>query len=218
MQSNRNKNLIYIQKETVHNIMNLSFSILGSLLLLIVLMLSSITSTWSLVVYSSLFLIFMLSRIIINIKIIVSFNNLVKKVNPENIDFYITKSWTRKKEGSLWVGLIYIFTLIILLIITGLLGLEFYIKNKVITYIVLVVHMFIIIIVMFTMMQILDSNIKVAEKRINIHSVEWIQIKNDQSSYYKMLFIWYIHIILILPLILMLIPFYRRFWDKVVKN
>lgn len=218
MQSDKNRKSIFIQREQVHNTMNLSFSILAFLLMFIVLLLSSIEREWLLIAYSCLFTAFLLIRIVINIKVMISFGKLTKKIAPENADFYIAKSWTRKRVGTLWVGIMYIFTLFLFYALTPLLGMWFDIGTDVLVYIILSIHLFLVIILMYVNMQMLDNNIKVAEKRINLKTIEWIQIKADQSNYYKQLFIWYVHIALILPLILMLIPPYRNMWNKLIKN
>ncbi len=217
MQSDKNKNAIYIQREKIHNAMNLSFSIFGFLLMVVVSLLSIIKEQYLLLSYGILFIILMSSRIAINIKLMFSFKKLVNKINPDNLDFYITKSWTRKREGAIWVGLIYIFTIAVFLALNAMLHNVFDVPssgNEYIVYLILTIHLFIIIIIMYTNIQMTNDYIKVAEKRINIHSVEWEQIRKDQSNYYKQLFIWYIHLIFVLPLILMLVPPYRRFWNN----
>ncbi len=219
MQSNKNnRNLIYIQKEYVHNFMSLTFSIIGTILLLFVLVFSIVKDYTILIVYSSVFTAFMSARVIINIKLVFSFDKLVKKISPEHIEFYITKSWTRKREGAIWVGLMYIFTLLLLVTITAIVGNYYDSIHTVIISSVLVIHLFMIIIYMFANIQTLDSRIKISEKRIDIKSMEWIQIRADQSSYYKLLFVWYIHILFILPVVFMVIPGYRNMWNKISKN
>ncbi len=210
MQSDKSKNQIYIQREIVHNALNLSFNILGFLLLIIVALLSSIEKEVFLIVYSSIFSIFMISRIFITSKVIYSFNKLNRKINPENIDFYITKSWNRKREGSIWVGIMYILTLLVFCLWATIID-KFILQISItIIYIVLFVHLLIIMIVMYINIQMTTDYIKVAEKRINLHSVEWMQIKKDQSSYYKQLTIWYVHFLLVIPTFLLIIPPYRR--------
>ncbi len=219
MQSNKNnRNSIYIQKEQVHNVMSLAFSIIGTTLLLFVLLFAIVNNYTILITYATIFSIFMFIRTLINSKLLLSFNKLVKKIAPEHIEFYITKSWTRKRVGSIWVGVMYIIT--IGLMGTATLIASYYNENihSVTILIVMVAHLFMIIIYMFTNIQTLDSRIKISEKRIDINSMEWIQIKQDQSNYYKLLFIWYMHLLFVIPLILMIIPGYRNVWNKILKN
>ncbi len=219
MQSNKNnRDSIYIQKEHIHNFMNLIFSVIGTVLLAFILLYSSIVDNVSLIVYSSIFVVFMGVRVFINLKLMFAFEKLVKKISPEQIEFYITKSWTRKREGAVWVGVMYLFTLAMMLSIFGILT-KFVSDLPVLTFcIILTLHMFLIIIYMFVNIQSLDGRLKISEKRLSLDSTEWIQIRKDQSAYYKLLLIWYVHLVFIVPLILMVIPFYRNFWNNLFKN
>ncbi len=216
MQSDKNKaNSIYIKKEYVHNTMDLTFSIVGTVLLLITLLVSSVHSIYGLVFYSGLFFVYMMLRVLINIKLIFSFNKLVHKISPEHIEFYITKSWTRKREGAVWIGIMYIFTSLLIMSAFGV-ATSFYDDIPLLLlFLIPTIHIFIIIIYMSVNIQVLDANLKISEKRVSIESLEWLQIRRDQSSYYRQLTIWYVHIILIVPLILMVFPFYRNLWTKI---
>ncbi len=219
MQSNKNnRDSIYIQKEHIHNFVSLISTVMGTVLLGFVLLYSSIVDNVSLIVYSSIFVVFMLVRVLINLRLMLSFEKLVKKISPEQIEFYITKSWTRKREGAIWVGLMYLFTLTIMLSIVGILTKFITDIPVLVICIVMVLHMFLIIVCMFVNIQSLESRLKISEKRLTLDSIEWIQIRKDQSAYYKLLFIWYVHIVFILPLILMVIPAYRNFWNNLFKN
>ncbi len=219
MQSNKNnRDSIYIQKEHVHNFMSLVFTIVGMILLMFVLLYASIKDDIILITYSSIFVVFMIIRIVINLKLMFSFEKLVKKINPEQIEFYITKSWTRKREGAIWVGVMYLITLTLMLAIVGILTNFFEDIPVIITCVFMSIHMFLIIIYMFVNIQSLDSRLKISEKRLTLDSTEWTQIRKDQSAYYKLLLIWYFHAIIVIPLILMVIPAYRGFWNNLLKN
>ncbi len=219
MQLNKNnRDSIYIQKEHIHNFTSLVFSVVGLILLMFVLLFSAITDTIALIVYSTIFAAFMLVRIFINFKLLFGFEKLVKKINPEQIEFYITKSWTRKREGAIWVGVMYLFTLSLMLGAVGI-AYNFVSDLKIIVICtIMTAHIFLIVIYMFVNIQSLDSRLKISEKRLNLDSIEWEEIRKDQSAYYKLLLIWYVHIIIVIPLILMIIPGYRNLWNNLVKN
>ncbi len=198
--------------------MSLAFSIIGLMLLLTIALFSILSNAIILIVYSVTFSSFMIIRLLINIKLLISFDKLVKRISPEHIEIYITKSWTRKREGAVWVGVMYIITLLLFLSITGIVSHFVEDIPIVITSLIVSLHIFIIIVYMFTNIQSLDSRLKISEKRISLDSMEWIQIRKDQSNYYKLLLTWYIHILFIIPLILMILPFYRNFWNNTFKN
>ncbi len=203
----------YIQKEYGHNAISLIFSIIGLMTLLMIMLYSITLMDIVLIVYASIFSFFMLVRVLINIRMIILFERLVKKTNPEHIEIYITKSWTRKREGAIWVGAMYIITLLLLLLVT-MIAYNFYPEMPILlTSMFIAGHILIIIIYMFTNIQTLDNKLKMAKKRINLEDLEWEEIRRFQSSFYKQLFIWYIHIIFILPLVLMVFPNYRGYWN-----
>ncbi len=211
MQSDKNsRNAIYIKKEQTHNFTSLFFSIIGTILLLVGLMFSVVENNYVLITYTSLFILFNIIRIIINIKVSISFRHLVKKIAPEEIEFYISKSWTRKRAGSIWVGIIFIFTSFMFLITASFLTAFTSFDKMLTTGILIAIHLFIVIIYMFTSVQTLDAFLKISEKRLNLSSLEWLQIKKDQKNFYKLLFIWYVHAIFIIPLFFMVVPKYRE--------
>ncbi len=212
MQSDKNsRNAIYINKEHTHNILSLFFSIIGTFLLLMGLLVSILLSNYILTAYCSLFALYMLFRVMINFKLHFSFRTLYKKIEPEEIEFYITKSWTRKKIGSIWIGITYIFTSILFLIATAIAVTVGNYEEYLLPLLFIAGHIIIIVVYMFASSQNIDSFLKISERRISLESIEWVQIRRDQNSYYKLLFIWYVHIILIAPIILMVIPKYRNF-------
>ncbi len=219
MQSDKNsRNSIYIKKEFVHNLTSLTFCILGLVLLLLTLMYSIIHQDTILIVYSSIFASFMFIRLIITIVLMIGFDRLVNRISPEHIEIYITKQWTRKREGAIWVGIMYIVTLILFLMIAGIVSNFIDGAPILLTSIIIAIHIFIIVIYMFTNIQSIDSRLRISEKRISLESMEWVQIRKDQANYYKLLMVWYFHFLFILPLILMIIPFYRHFWQNLLKN
>ncbi len=202
-------------KEKVHNAMNLCFSIIGLVSLFFILVIACLKGVIILIVYSSLFIVLMISRVVLGSKVIYSFYKLNKNIDSNNTPFYIAKSWTRKKEGSLWVGISYLVTILLFIVITSITSSFKEVEYSTLIYIILSAHLFIVVIIMFVNLQSMESNIKYAQKRINMNTVEWMQIKADQSNYYKQMFIWYVHSLFIFPLILMAIPQYRNIWNKV---
>lgn len=215
MLSSKDKsNLVYINREKINNFVDLSLCLMGLILLVLTLIVSCIQGYIILIVYTVTFSVFMSCRVLTKLHLIFAFRKLVNKIAPEQIEIYVTRSWLRKKEGSIWVGIIFMFTLILVFITIGIaLGVGSDL-NPLIYFLIPSVHFIIIIIYMILNYQTLDSNLKISEKRININSIDWIQTKKDYSLYYKQMTVWYIHILFVVPLLLMLSPKYRSIWNK----
>ncbi len=212
MQSDKNsRNAIYINKEHTHNILSLFFSIIGAFLMLLGLLVAVILNNYILIAYCSLFALYMLIRVVINFKLHFSFRTLVKKIEPEEIEFYITKSWLRKRVGAIWVGVTYILTSILFLAITAIVVTVGNYNNYLLPLIFIALHIIVVVVYMFASSQNIDSFLKISERRISLESIEWVQIRRDITGYYKLFFVWYVHLIFVVPLILMVIPKYRNF-------
>ncbi len=210
-----NKKNIFFMKENTHNLMSTSFFLFAFLFSFVLVLLSSIEKIVPLIVFSVLFMIFCIIKIIFQIRSIFLLLKLEKSIDEHSISFYITKSWLRKKQATTWVGSMLLLMIFIFLITTiALINIlsEFVLVSSIIT---LIVILFLVIIVLYVNSQIIEGYLKISRKKINLHTIEWTQIQKDQKFFYRLLFIWYINILLLVPLLFMILPKYRDFIYKI---
>lgn len=218
MQSDNSKNNFFIQREHTHNLASVCFFLLSILLIFIILLISSISHVTPIIVTTAILLPFILLKLISQFRNIFIFNKLIKKVDSENIPFYITKSWNRKREASVWVGALSIIVISILLVITLAFLTSLSEADIIISLIIEIAILLSVVITMYLNIQLLDSYLKHSSRKLNMHSVEWMQIKLEHKIFYKTIFVWALHIIFVIPLLLMVIPKYRQAIYSIVKN
>ncbi len=216
-----NKNNIFIKKEHNHNLISSCFFLLSTLIFFILFLLSIMFQMYSTIAYFVIFLFFIVMKTSWQFKTTISFSNLVNKISNENIVFYISKSWRRKRESTIWIGLTAIFLTTVMLIINSILfevpG-SLNTKSLFVSIIICISILFIILLTMYFNIQILDENIKLASKKINFHSTEWEQIIKEIHDFYKSIFIKVIFLFFVIPFVLLIFKPYRNWIDHLIKN
>ncbi len=198
--------------------MSTFFFCITFLLFIIIAIFSVVKEQWVLLAFISIAEIIVLFKIIIQIRIMVLLSKLSKNVQSENLPFYITKSWTRKRESSIWVGITSVTVMIYFLVLQILLVSFGVIASGIATLLILTLFIIAAFILMYINIQILDGYIKISLKRMDLDSVEWKQIKKEQNVFYKTIYIWIAHALFILPPLLFIIKPYRELWNKILKN
>lgn len=210
-----NKENQFIVRESTHNIMSAVFFIFIALVSIILIITSSLLEKVSYTVLASAvaILIFSISKIIVQFRTIIRFSKLVKNIEEDSIPFYITKSWNRKKESTIW------FSAILLTIVTIMLIVSLVMRTNIIfDVIVLFITIIMIIVSGYLNIQNLEGNLKLSNRKIDLNSMEWLQIKKETRIFYRLIFVYFISILLIIPLILLIVPGYRNWIYKIVKN
>lgn len=210
--SNKKQNQFVI-RESAHNIISATFFIFASIITILLIIFSSLLGSLFVLIPSLLFLVFFILKVAIQIRSIILFNKLTK-IDDEAIYFYTTKSWNRKREGTIWMGIISIITLTIPLIIS----LSLLSTTILFDVLSLFISILFVIIVCYLNIQTLEGNIKLSEKKLNLNSMEWKQIKKETKIFYRLIFVYYLSLLLIIPLFLLIIPVYRNKIYNIVKN
>ncbi len=216
-QSDNRKNEFYINENT-HNTMSISFFLILFLLSFALLLISALESMIIISVFSLTVVISCFIKLIFQIRSYILLSKLCKSVEEASIPFYITKSWFRKKQGTIWTEIIFITTNIIFIIATLISINSIGDMELIVSLIILISTFFISIIIAYLNSQILDGYLKFAERKMNLHTTEWIQIKRDQRISYRLIYVWYLSILTIIPLFLMVIPSYRQAIYNIVKK
>ena len=215
-----NKRDPFIIREEKHNAMSIFFFLILSFSILLMIMISVILlKNLLLTIFLAISFALSIIKLLFQVSAYSKLNNLVKKVDANNINFYITKSWTRKRESSIWISASLLFIDLIFIIISlSLINVMSDVKYYFVVFIVLGISPLFIIIAAYLNIQIMDSYLKISKKRINLSSVEWIQIRRDQKIFYRLVFIWIVSFLTIIPLLLMVIPAYRSLIYELVKK
>ncbi len=214
-QSSKNK---FISNESIHNVISLCYFILITLVVLLVLVVSVVIKNNLIILASSISLFFLILKLIIQIKTIIKFNKLKNTVdNNESIHFYITKSWLRKKQSTIYLT-VELFYLNTIFIIISIILKSLNNNNDFFSLIILSTSFFVILITSYTNNQIIDGYLKLSRKRIDFSSIELIQIKKEQKIFYKTILYWVISLTLIVPIVLMMFPKYREFIRKKISE
>lgn len=216
-QSN-NKSKIYIQKEQNHNLISLVYSSISILLLFIILLLSISNSLWTLIPMTIIFLSIQILKLFQQIKSVSGFKRLVSKVDDENLPFYITKSWTRKKQSTIWIGSLSIFFVIYNLIITGILFITLEMQHEIAVIILIFFILIIVLLTVYSNLTIIRNNIQISNRIFNFSDIEWEVTLKDQKIAYRNIFFYSVSFLLIIPLFLLVIPAYKNYINELIEK
>ena len=169
-----NKRDPFIIREEKHNTMSIFFFLILSFSIFLMIMISVILfKNLLLTIFLSISFALSIIKLLFQVSAYSKLHNLVKKVDANNINFYITKSWTRKKESSIWISASLLFIDLIFIIISlSLINVMSDEKYYFVVFVVLGISPLFIIIAAYLNMQIMDSYLKISKKRINLKSVE----------------------------------------------
>lgn len=199
----------FVFKESTHNVMSCVYFFILTIIFLSGFVIGAMEDMY--LILSICFIATIISTFRFSIQIILIFklNSLINSVDPTKIPFYITKSWTRKREATKWMGTCMCILIVLLLVISICITSLITKTELEIATAILAVLLLVVLITMYSNIQIIDNNLKISNRKLNLNSIEWIHIKKEQRVFYRTIFVWFITIIFVLPLILMLFPTYR---------
>ncbi len=204
----------FVSRESNHIFISTAFFILVFIVSIIFIVASSLNGSIFVLVPFILVAIFSVIKIAIQIKYIFAFRKLISSIDDDSIGFYITKSWNRKREATIWFSAIGIIIMAIPLLWTIIVQPEQFIFDLCSLFI----SILLIIIIAYLNIQNLESNLKLSERKMDMNSMEWNQIKKETRIFYRLMFIYFLSTITILPLLFLIIPAYRNWLYKIVKN
>lgn len=204
----------FVNRENNHNILSFIFFIFVLILSITFIIISAIIGSIYVLIPSIILTIFSIIKILLQVKYLIGFKKLLSTIDNDNIGFYITKSWNRKREATIWFSIMAILLMLIPLIITLSLQTKHW-KYDVST---LFISILFIVIIGYLNIQTLEGNLKLSERKMNMNSMEWKQIKKEARIFYRLMFIYFLSILLIIPLLFLIIPAYREWIYRIVKN
>lgn len=214
-----NRSNIFLIKENNHNLMSICYFSLLLMTVFSVFIITLILGYYSASIYLFVILFFLIIKLFLQIKVIMNFHSLTLKIDEGNFSHYITKSWMRKRNSTIWFGFLSLFFTFFMIVLTSSMF-RIYDENSrfICSLIIIVSGIFISLITMYANMQIIDSYLKYSERKLPLSSVEWEQINKDYSVTYKTIFIYSVHILIIIPLLLLIFPGYRNWIKKIIQN
>lgn len=208
----------FITSEKIHNIVSLFFFIISIIFYQFIFVFSIVSQFIVVSIFSLLFIISFFLKIILQFHVVFSFSKLLKSIEEEKANFYIAKSWNRKKDSTVWIGTIFCM-IPSLFLIGSLIFMNHLSQEEVLfTTIFLTLNIVVISVLQVINYTMVSKALTKVEHKFDSKSIEWTQIQNDHSSFYKLMFVMFISTILVIPLILLAIPYYRIKANEFIKK
>ena len=215
-QLNKNK---FILKENIHNVISFCYFVLLTFLMIFILLISSMVKNILLISISIFVISFSIMKLILQVTMMIKFKKLKENIeSDESIYFYITKSWLRKKQSTIFLSIGILYINIILIIISAIIPFFLAGSHNFFATSILAILFLLVIVTAYFNNQIMDEYLKMSKKKINFTSIELIQLKKEQKLFYRSILYWIIATTLIVPLILMVFPGYRSFIKNKIRK